>query len=99
MIVCALSPSRRERRRSNAAGIGIACVRRNQCLGHDVRGRREVGEKVQNLRSQLIRIAGVEQARYRWRSGCHALQSACILCCFRQITISNMFLKLRPSAT
>jgi hypothetical protein len=32
-------PKRRECRGGNAARIGIACMRRNQCFGHDLCGR------------------------------------------------------------
>jgi hypothetical protein len=36
-------PRRRECRGGSAAGIGIACVRRDQCFGHDFCRRRDVG--------------------------------------------------------
>jgi hypothetical protein len=57
-----------ECRGSDAAGIDIPSVRRDQCFGHDFRRRREIAEQVQNLCSQEIRITGVEQARHRCRS-------------------------------
>jgi hypothetical protein len=58
-------PKRRECRGSNPAGIGIACVRRNQRLGHDFCRRRDIAKQVQNLRPQPIRIIGVEQTCHR----------------------------------
>ena len=91
-------PKRCECRGSNAAGIGIACVRRNQCFGHDFRRRREIAR------------AGPEPVFAgdpdHWgRTGPPPLQaefaceSACILRRFRLTTILDVSLKLRPSAT
>jgi hypothetical protein len=65
-------PKRCECRSGNAAGIRIACVRRDQCFAHDFGRRREIGEQVQNLCSQEIRITRVEKARYRWRPSSRA---------------------------
>ena len=58
-------PKRCECRGSNAAGIGIACVRGNQRFWHDFCRRRDIREQAQNLHAQLIRIIGVEQTRHR----------------------------------
>ena len=69
-------------------------MRRDQCFGYDVL--RRIGEQVQNLCPQDIRITKIELARYRWRPSSQILLH---LCCFRQITILDVFLKLRPSAT
>ena len=59
-------PERCECRGSNAAGIGIPRVRRDQRFWHALR-HRHIGEQVQNLCSQEIRITGVEQACHRCR--------------------------------
>ena len=92
-------PKRCECRGSNAAGINIACVRCNQCLGHDVWRRRHIGEQLQNLRLQPIRIAQVELTRHSRRPGCYVLQTGLHLSRFRLTTILDMSLQVRPSAT
>jgi hypothetical protein len=66
-------PKRCECRGGNAARIGIACVRRNQCFGPDIWRGQDFGEEIQNLSSQAIGIARVEQARNCWRASCRAL--------------------------
>ena len=87
-----------ECRGSDAARIDIARVRCNQGFGSDVRRRLDIGEELQNLRPQPIRIARVELARHRRRPGRHVLQTGLHLSRFRLTTILDMLLKLRPSA-
>lgn len=62
-----------ECRGSNAARIGIACVRCDQRFGCDVLRRRHIGEQLQNLCPEQIRITGIELAGNRWRPARHAL--------------------------
>jgi len=50
-------------------------VRRNQGFGSDVRRRLDIGEELQDLRPQLVGIAGIELAHHRCRPGRHALQT------------------------
>jgi hypothetical protein len=57
------APQRRERRRSHAAGIDVARVRRDQRLGRGL-GRRGPGEEPRNLRPQPLGLAGIELARH-----------------------------------
>ncbi len=61
--------------------------------------RLDIGEELQNLRPQPIRIARVELARHRRRPGRHVLQTGLHLSRFRLTTILNVSMKLRPSAT
>jgi len=92
-------PKRCKCRGSDAARIDTACVRRNQGFGSDVHRRLDIGEELQNLRPQPIRIARVEQARHRRRAGRHVLQTGLHLSCFRLTTILDVSLELKPSAT
>jgi hypothetical protein len=64
-----LLPERREGRRGDRAGVGVARVRRDERLGPEPRGRRQLRPRQQrrDLGPEPRRVRGIEQARHGGR--------------------------------